>query len=92
MLTTKAIAKHLKIGTHGSTYGGNPLACSVAETVLDVVNTPEVLEGVKAKEALFKSELEKINAEFSVFDQVRGKGLLIGAVLKDETRSSKRFP
>lgn len=84
MLTTKAIAKHLKIGTHGSTYGGNPLACAVAESVIDVVNTPEVLDGVKAKEALFKAELDKINADFSVFEEVRGKGLLIGAVLNEK--------
>ena len=46
MLTTKEIADHLKIGTHGSTYGGNPLACAIGNAVLDVVNTPEVLDGV----------------------------------------------
>ena len=53
MLTTKAIAKSLKPGTHGSTYGGNPLACAVAEAAFDTVNTPEILNGVKAKEARY---------------------------------------
>ena len=47
MLTTNEIAAHFSVGTHGTTYGGNPLACAVAETVLDIVNTPEVLEGVR---------------------------------------------
>ena len=44
MLTTEALASHLAVGTHGTTYGGNPLGCAVAEALLDVVNTPEVLE------------------------------------------------
>ncbi|MFY8352494.1 aspartate aminotransferase family protein [Pseudoalteromonas sp. SSM20] len=84
MLTTTEIAKHLKVGTHGSTYGGNPLACAVAEAAFDTVNTPEVLEGVTAKEALFKELLAEINAEFNVFAEVRGKGLLLGLALTEE--------
>lgn len=84
MLTTTDIAKHLKIGTHGSTYGGNPLACAVAEAAFDTVNDPVVLNGVKEKEALYKAGLAKINEKYNVFKEVRGKGLLIGAVLTDE--------
>ncbi|WP_462173697.1 aspartate aminotransferase family protein [Pseudoalteromonas xiamenensis] len=83
MLTTTAIAQHLKVGTHGSTYGGNPLACAVAEAAFDTVNTPEVLDGVKAKAELFKSLLNDINTKFNVFSEIRGKGLLIGAVVSD---------
>ncbi|TRX53132.1 aspartate aminotransferase family protein [Thalassomonas sp. M1454] len=83
MITTTEIAKHLKIGTHGSTYGGNPLACAVAEAAFDTVNTPEVLNGVKAKEKLFKDGLNAINAKYKVFSEIRGQGLLIGAVLTD---------
>ncbi|MFT6896132.1 MAG: acetylornithine/N-succinyldiaminopimelate aminotransferase [Paraglaciecola sp.] len=90
MLTTREIAKHLKVGTHGSTYGGNPLACAVAEAVLAVVNTPEVLTGVKHKEQLFRQGLDKINAQYRVFSQVRGKGLLLGAVLNDDFQGRSR--
>jgi len=84
MLTTKEIADHLKIGTHGSTYGGNPLACAVGNAVLDVVNTPEVLDGVKMREQLIKDGLNKINEKYEVFSEVRGQGLLLGAVLNDK--------
>ena len=83
MLTTAKIAASFVVGTHGSTYGGNPLASAVAERVLDVVNTPEVLAGVRAKSARFKAGLEAINTEFGLFSEIRGMGLLLGAVLKD---------
>jgi len=83
MLTTEAIAKHLTVGTHGTTYGGNPLACAVGEAVIDVVNTPEVLAGVKAKSARFKAKLEQIGQQYGVFSEVRGLGLLIGCVLSE---------
>ena len=83
MLTTTEIAKHLKIGTHGSTYGGNPLACAVSEAVLDIVNTTEVLAGIKAKAKIYIDGLNAINAKYNVFSEIRGKGLLIGAVLNE---------
>ncbi|MBA6262600.1 MAG: acetylornithine/N-succinyldiaminopimelate aminotransferase [Colwellia sp.] len=83
MITTTEIAKHLKIGTHGSTYGGNPLACAVAEAAFDTVNTPEVLNGVKEKAKIYVDGLNAINAKYNVFKEIRGKGLLIGAVLTD---------
>jgi acetylornithine/N-succinyldiaminopimelate aminotransferase len=84
MLTTSDIAEHLKVGTHGSTYGGNPLACAVAEAVIDTINTPEVLAGVKAKAKLFSDGLNGINSKYNVFSECRGKGLLIGAVLNEQ--------
>jgi len=83
MLTTEALAKHLAVGTHGTTYGGNPLACAVGEAVIDTINTPEVLNGVKAKHLRFKTKLEQIGQQYGVFSEVRGLGLLIGAVLSD---------
>ncbi|KZN31946.1 succinyldiaminopimelate aminotransferase [Pseudoalteromonas luteoviolacea S2607] len=84
MITTAEIAQHLKIGTHGSTYGGNPLACAVAEAAFDTVNTPEVLSGVKEKEALFRELLTAINDKYDVFTEIRGKGLLLGGVVTEK--------
>jgi len=84
MLTTNKVAKSLAIGTHGSTYGGNPLACAIAEAVLDIVNTPEVLAGVNAKHLRFKAGIEAINARTPFCSEVRGKGLLIGCALSQE--------
>ncbi|MBE0369712.1 aspartate aminotransferase family protein [Pseudoalteromonas aurantia] len=92
MITTTDIAKHLKIGTHGSTYGGNPLACAVAEAAFDTVNTDEVLTGVKAKEALFRELLTAINDKYSVFSEIRGKGLLLGGVVAEQYKGrAKEF-
>ena len=84
MITTTAIAKHLKVGTHGSTYGGNPLACAVAEAAFDTVNTEQVLSGVQAKAQRYNDGLNAINAKYNVFKEIRGKGLLIGAVLTEQ--------
>jgi len=84
MLTSTEIATHLKVGTHGSTYGGNPLACAVAGAVLDVVNTEEVFAGIKSKAKLYIDGLNAINAKYNVFSEIRGKGLLIGAELSEK--------
>lgn len=84
MLTTTKIAKHLKIGTHGSTYGGNPLVCAVAEAVLDIVNSKEVLDGVLVRESIYRQRLQDINKKFDIFCDIRGKGLLIGAQLNEK--------
>ncbi|SIQ09683.1 acetylornithine aminotransferase apoenzyme /succinylornithine aminotransferase apoenzyme [Aquipseudomonas alcaligenes] len=83
MLTTTELAKHLAVGTHGTTYGGNPLACAVAEAVLDIVNTPAVLQGVKTKSEQFKQRLLAIGERYGMFAEVRGLGLLLGCVLND---------
>ncbi|CCN85514.1 Succinylornithine transaminase/acetylornithine aminotransferase [Vibrio nigripulchritudo SFn27] len=90
MLTTTELAQHLKIGTHGSTYGGNPLACAVAEAVVDVVSQPDVLEGVKEREALFREGLSRINNKHPIFSEIRGKGLLLGAALNEEWQGRAR--
>lgn len=90
MLTTKEIAAHLKPGTHGSTYGGNPLACAVAEAAFDVVNTPEVLSGVIHKEALFRKHLNAINEKYHVFSEIRGKGMLLGCALNEDYKGRAR--
>lgn len=81
MLTTEDIASVMAVGTHGTTYGGNPLACAVAEAALDVINSPEVLAGINERHARFIQALQDINAKHHVFSQVRGMGLLLGAEL-----------
>lgn len=90
MLTTTAIAAHLKAGTHGSTYGGNPLACAVAEKAFDIVNQPEVLEGVLHKEALYRELLTAINDKYDVFSEVRGQGMLLGCALNEKYQGRAR--
>ncbi|MCD1187593.1 aspartate aminotransferase family protein [Vibrio cholerae] len=90
MLTTAKIAEHMKVGVHGSTYGGNPLACAVAEAVVDFVAQPEILAGVKQREQWMRAELEKINQKYHLFKELRGKGLLLGAALNDEWQGRAR--
>lgn len=83
MLTTTEIAKHFTVGSHGSTYGGNPLACAVAGAAFDTINTPEMLADVNAKSQLYFDGLKALNEKYDVFQEIRGKGLLIGAELKN---------
>ena len=86
MLTTSAIADAFSVGVHGTTYGGNPLACAVAGAVFDVINTTEVLDGVKARHALFMEGLRAINARRRVFRDLRGEGVWIGCELEETWR------
>ncbi len=81
MLTTEEYAKHLAVGTHGTTFGGNPLACAVGEAVLDIINTPEVLTGVTAKGEYLREKLRALGEPHNLFELVRGEGLLVGAVM-----------
>lgn len=90
MLTTNKVASHFGVGTHGSTYGGNPLGCAVAERVLDIVNTPEVLEGVEYRHQLLVEGLLAIAEVYPVFSRVRGSGLLLGAVLSEAWKGQAR--
>ncbi|HFK7185771.1 TPA: aspartate aminotransferase family protein [Serratia odorifera] len=81
MLTTEEIASVMQVGTHGTTYGGNPLACAVAEAALDVINTAEVLSGVEQRHTLYVAALRDIGEKYRIFSEIRGMGLLIGAEL-----------
>ncbi len=90
MLTTNDIASAFHVGSHGSTYGGNPLACAVAGAAFDIINTPEVLNGVNAKRERFVQHLQQINAKYDVFSDVRGMGLLIGAALNEKYKGRAR--
>ena len=90
MLTTTAIAGHLKVGTHGSTYGGNPLACAVAEAVIDTINTPKILAEVLRNEQIFRECLHEINNKYQICTEVRGQGMLLGVVLNEKYRGRAR--
>ncbi|WP_035053519.1 aspartate aminotransferase family protein [Andreprevotia chitinilytica] len=83
MLTTAEIAKHFSVGTHGTTYGGNPLAAAIAEKVIDIVSDPVVLAGVRQKHDRFVAGLKRINDKYGVFKDIRGVGLLLGAEVSD---------
>ncbi|MDR7344049.1 acetylornithine/N-succinyldiaminopimelate aminotransferase [Pantoea alhagi] len=90
MLTTNHIASAMAPGVHGTTYGGNPLACAVAEAALDVINTPWVLDGIEQRRQRFIEALEAINAKLDLFSDIRGKGLLIGAELQPQHKGKAR--
>ena len=79
-LCSEALANVMTPGTHGTTYGGNPIACAGALEVLDRVNTPEFLKSVQEKGQYIK---EKLSAMDGV-SQVRGMGMMIGVVLEKD--------
>jgi len=84
MLTTDEIAQHFVVGSHGTTYGGNPLATTVALAVVEQINQPAFLERVRAASAKIFANLEKLSADYpQLFAKARGKGLLIGLPMAD---------
>lgn len=83
VLATEAAGAPMSPGTHGSTYGGNPLACAVGAKVMDVVADETFLEAVRAKSGRLRQRLEGLVATYpDLFDSVRGAGLLLGLVCK----------
>jgi acetylornithine/N-succinyldiaminopimelate aminotransferase len=86
-LATEEAAKGMVIGTHGSTYGGNPLAMAAGEAVLDVILEPGFLDHVTAMGERLRSGLEQMIPNHDhLFDSVRGKGLMLGIKLKSDSR------
>ncbi len=78
-LAKDEVARPMIAGSHGSTFGGNPLAMAAANAVLDVVLEPGFLEGVREKGLVLKQKLASVTDQFpEVFDMVRGEGLLLG--------------
>ena len=84
VLTSTKIAECMQLGSHGSTFGGNPLACAVAEKVMTLLTKKTLLNGVKKKEKLFVSGLKEINKEFNCFEEIRSSGLWLGCKLKSK--------
>jgi acetylornithine/N-succinyldiaminopimelate aminotransferase len=87
-LATEEAAKGMVIGTHGSTYGGNPLAMAAGEAVLDIVAEPEFLENVQRMGDRLRQALEQLLPNHDhLFDSVRGVGLMLGIKLKSDSRA-----
>lgn len=78
------------VGSHGTTFGGNPLAASVAKAALDIIATPKVLQGVENRYKIFRDGLLEINAELDIYSEIRGSGLLIGAELAPKYHGKAR--
>ncbi|MBA4161607.1 MAG: acetylornithine transaminase [Novosphingobium sp.] len=86
-LATEKAARGMVIGTHGSTYGGNPLAMAAGEAVLDAVANEEFLADVRAKSERLRSRLEQFIGNYpELFELVRGTGLMLGIRMKFEPR------
>jgi acetylornithine/N-succinyldiaminopimelate aminotransferase len=87
-LATEKAAAGMVIGTHGSTYGGNPLAMAAGMAVFDVVATDEFLAGVRATSERLRSALEQMIPNHDhLFESVRGLGLMLGVKLKSDSRA-----
>ena len=79
VLMNKKVASKMTPGTHGSTFGGNPLAMSVGNTVMEIISKKKFLNNVKKNSNYFFSKLNKIKETYpSIIKEIRGKGLLIG--------------
>lgn len=79
VLATARAASGMTAGTHGSTYGGNPLACAVGAKVLDIMTRPGFLDGVSRKAGQFRQGLESLIARHpDIFEDLRGAGLMLG--------------
>jgi acetylornithine/N-succinyldiaminopimelate aminotransferase len=83
MLASAKVAEALPFGSHGSTFGGNPVASSVARVMWRRVQEPKLLANVQQQGERLLAALQSINDELGIFGEIRGRGLIIGAQLKD---------
>uniref|UniRef100_UPI00333F781A aspartate aminotransferase family protein n=1 Tax=Wolbachia endosymbiont (group B) of Pilophorus perplexus TaxID=3066160 RepID=UPI00333F781A len=81
-LATEKVAKYMAVGMHGSTFGGNPLATSVGNAVLDELLSPGFLANVEVRGKSLKNKLEDLASKFPMIEEVRGKGLMLGIKVK----------
>jgi acetylornithine/N-succinyldiaminopimelate aminotransferase len=93
VLMNKKVASGMTAGTHGSTFGGNPLAMVVANSVMDIISNKKFLNNVKSISKYFFSKLNQIKNKYpKVIKEIRGKGLLIGIQLNsDQTKFIKKL-
>jgi acetylornithine/N-succinyldiaminopimelate aminotransferase len=86
MLAGPKVAEVMQYGSHGTTFGGNPMAAAVARVALAKLGSPAVLTNVERQANDLRAGLARINHELNLFDDVRGRGLMIGAVLSEAYR------
>jgi len=85
VLTTNEISKFMTVGSHGTTFGGGPIACSIGSKVVDITSKKSFLNQVKKKEARFLKLLETINAKYNCFKKITSAGLWIGVELNKQS-------
>ncbi|KAK4947985.1 acetylornithine aminotransferase [Elasticomyces elasticus] len=87
LVSGESVAPFIKTGDHGTTFGGNPLACRVAHHVFGRLAKPQLQEEVRIKSTLFFSAYETLEEKFpGVISEVRGRGLIVGYQLSDEAK------
>ena len=93
VLMNKKVASGMIPGTHGSTFGGNPLAMAIGNTIMDVVSNKKFLKNVKYLSKYFFFKLEKLQAKYpDIIREIRGRGLLIGIQLhKNQAKFIKKL-
>lgn len=84
MLAGPKVAEIMQFGAHGTTFGGNPLAAAVARVALRKLGSPEIAANVRKQSEALRDGLSALGAEFGLFSEIRGRGLMLGAVLKPE--------
>ncbi|OEY86882.1 acetylornithine transaminase [Wolbachia pipientis] len=89
-LATEEAAQYMQVGMHGSTFGGNPLATSIGNTVLDVLLAPGFLDNVEINSRYLYNKLQDLANEFSVIEEIRGKGLMLGIKIKTDNQEFAR--
>ncbi len=82
MLAGPKVAEAMQFGAHGTTFGGNPLAAAVARVALRKLASPQIAANVARQSAFLRAGLQAINGELKLFAQIRGRGLMLGAVLE----------
>ena len=82
-LVTDKVSKGMKFGSHGSTFGGNPLACSVAKRVIEIISEKKFLNDLNQKATFFVNKLETIKNTYNhLINEIRGRGFLLGIKIK----------
>ena len=93
VLMNKKVASAMTPGTHGTTFGGNPLAMSIGNKVFDIISNKKFLKNVKMKSNYFNQKLNDLKIKYpKIIDEIRGRGFLIGVKLKvDQTKFIKKL-